>query len=176
MRFLLPAALAVVLMTGSAASAQTVGPTDNDILAAYCIGVAQGVAGIAEVWSKATVQCRQKHEHEDFCRMYEDSATQRRTQGEAIRRRSINWLFARGYFGTNLDMLQAWSGFHLMRQSAERDFRICGQDQSKCVDACPKGASDDEVRASTKCVTQCGPGKISTCAPIERCQRTDVLP
>jgi hypothetical protein len=105
LRFLQPAALAVSLLTGSAAAqAQSFGPTDNDLFAMYCVGVA---ATLAE-------QSRTSIRHAD------DGAA----AAEAMRLRSVRYLFARGYL-TNPEMRLEVLRMVPLRTAGAQDVRDC---------------------------------------------------
>jgi hypothetical protein len=105
MQFLFAVALAVILLTGSvAAQAQSFGPTDNDLFAMYCVGVA---ATLAE-------QSRNSSRYAD------DGAA----AAEAMRLRSVRYLFARGYL--NPAMIQEVLRMVPLRTAGAQDVRDCG--------------------------------------------------
>jgi hypothetical protein len=169
MRFLFPVAIA--LLTGSAVSAQTVGPTDNDIFAAYCIGVSQAVARDGQAATRRSIECREERDApavKDACEFYESLGKEDAAAADAMRQRSNRYLSARGYF-TNPDMERASRGLPSIRMAGEQDSQNCGGAAQACLT--PLCQQD----GTAACFAQCR-DRIPTCIKIERCSRVDVLP
>jgi hypothetical protein len=154
-----------LLLWITVASAQTAGPTDNDLLASYCLGVSQAKAEDARRLSQSASECRHGWgTSEAMCRQMLDTLS---TESEAMRQRFTRYLVARGYL-TNRDMIAALPGLAAMRMGGQQDLQTCDDATPACFPQC---ASD---RTGT-CLLRCR-ARISACAKTDRCFRADVLP
>jgi hypothetical protein len=169
--FLLPAVLAAALFAGaSASSAQTVGPTDNDLFASYCVGISQLDAANGRDFIQEAKACRLRKEPEGICHFF-DGGGDRIAAAEAMLQRAGRYLYARGY-GTNRAMNAAIPRLNSTRMAAEQDYKAC----SAKVDACSKSCERKDTRG-THCLLGCySKMRFPVCAKVDRCRREDALP
>jgi hypothetical protein len=172
----LPATLAIVLLTGSGVPAQTIGPTDNDLFATYCVGVAAAMADSSQKNLHAADECRRHQKPREACQMLNGGADLDalamwlRSESEAMRLRSARYLTARGYF-TNPAMIQDGLMMEPMRKSGIEDYPACNDAALTCMCAEP-----GKICGDTKECMPGGPKRPIICIKVDRCSRPDSLP
>jgi hypothetical protein len=173
------ATLSVALLADSGVSAQTTGPTDNDLFATYCVGVAAAMADASQKIFKEAEECRLHQKPSGLvCQLYgggaelDAQATQLRSESEAMRLRSARYLTARGYF-TNPAMIQDGLMIAPIRKSGTEDYLSCGDAALTCM--CPEPGKCGDTGERKECMPG-GPKRPIICIKPDRCSRPDSLP
>ena len=155
-----------LLLYVSTAAAQTAGLTDNDLLAAYCLGVHQSrVVALPQLallycgTEEAATKCRQ-----DLAPWL--AATLEEADG--IRKRFARYIIARG-FTTNPELQEHLPRIAAATKIGQKDYENCRTTlrQDPCMEKC----RDTTGQCFNQCRTQ-----LPTCVRVDRCGRQDIVP
>lgn len=160
------------ILSPLAARAQTQGPSDNDLLAGYCLGVVQQMQSVAEgMKSDAThTECRQVASAAQCAQMAQSVWD----EAERLTQRFIRYILARGY-SPGGPMIRSVRGLDIMRQNGAEEHARCEAEASACVSSRCVSTARRRPEDALACLQGCRAASRA-CLRVDRCLREDVLP